>query len=500
MFKLKKIGVKSVGRFGCGIALICGILSGCSTASVFTPYPEQMQKVQQETQAQDYQGAEALLMPQMQSNDWQLYALELGRVQQLAGEYKQSITTFTLVINAVEKQLMAPKVQGAALLATSGSLLTNDNALPYQLKGYEIILLYQYQAMNYLITNNLQAALVCFRRADELQAYLDTLHQKQLAEATAAAEQKQITTPDMSQEAVLQSTFQAASTIKSSYQNALNYFLASFTFAASGNLNDAVVAMQKALETAPDNVFVQTELLQLLEERGGGQDQIDTYLKLFQMKQVPTMPANTGQIVVVLEEGFIPAMQQVSIPLPLPGLNSVQNFVFPAYTNTVSTPNAWQVSLDGKSAQDLAPIMSLEPLAAKALAEEYPIIFMRQALRVMLQAGVVQASENAAQNSANNSSNANNSADSNNAALSANLIGLIATAYSSFMTKADLRSWLLLPADVAVGVYTVPAGAHQFVFNARQNQPVSVKINAGQTALIWVNAQGNALINEVSAF
>ncbi len=464
-------------------------LCACSTSSVITPFPEAMQPVKEATEAENYPLAEKTLMPDLKSHDWQLYALELGRVEQLAGQYQKSIETFTPVINAVEQALLAPKVQGSVLLAESGSLLTNDNALPYTLKGYEIILLYQYQALNYLAVGDTQNALIAFRRADELQDYLQSLHQKEIAEAMNEAESKKLN-PDLSNEAVLQSTYEAAAGVQSSFQNALTYFLASFAFQASGDSNDALVAMKKSLETAPGNSFVQTALLNLLGEEGDQSD-LNQYLKQFNLKVAPTLPSpKNGEVVVMFETGMVPALTQVSFSVSLPGLNSASSFVFPVYPKIQPVLTEWTVSLDGQAAASLQPILSLTPLAAKALSEEYPLIFTRQALRVLIQAGVVAGADEATQN--NNASN-----QSQGAAL---MIGALATAYSSFMDRADLRSWLLLPDYVLVGVYSVPKGEHSLVFNARQDQAVSVNIAAGQTMLVMVNAAGNTLVSHVSEF
>ena len=55
------------------------------------------------------------------------------------------------------------------------AILTNDNVRPYRARPFEILLMYQYQILNYLAIGDLDGALVEVRRA---QLAMERLYQK----------------------------------------------------------------------------------------------------------------------------------------------------------------------------------------------------------------------------------------------------------------------------------------------------------------------------------
>src|SRR5262249_7192612 len=152
--------------------LSCLLITGCSTTTLFTSYPDKMSGNLNQVNQGQYQQCITALTSAQKSNDYQLYAAELGRIQQLAYEYSASTATFMPLMTKVEAEQMEAKIRASRVLANTGSLFVNDNALPYQLASYEVVFLYQYQALNFIAQGNISDALVAARKSNNLQIYL----------------------------------------------------------------------------------------------------------------------------------------------------------------------------------------------------------------------------------------------------------------------------------------------------------------------------------------
>lgn len=455
--------------------LLAGALSGCASGSVWHSYPSQVKPIRQQVQDQLYQMAlkqHAKLKP---GEDAQLWDTEQGRLDQMTGNFKGSQTDYAKAIQSVQQQQLAPKVQIKHILSDTGSLFVNANVIPFRLRGYEIVLLYEYQALNYLMEGDLSDALVSTRRADGEQAFLTQLHAKALLAAKQKAEENDLSFNPQNVKQ-FKATMAVAAKVKSSFQNAFSYYMSAILYEAAGDYNDAFVSIKNALGVDPTNPYIQQKLLEILEERGNSQSQINQYKQSFGMKQPPAVPKNDGQVVIAFDEAWVPLKQQVTVPIFVPGLQQVQTFVFPVYNDKplVSQPLSIQL-LQGKHfipEGNTALVTNVQALAAKALVENYPIIFTEAALRVVAKGAMTLA------------------AGKDNW-----LLGIVADIYSVASNRADLRSWSTLPQDIQVMQMYLPAGQHAISLGYGQQQKrVTFSVPAGKTEFIWVITPGDNII------
>lgn len=98
-----------------------------------------------------------------------LYHFDLGTLYHYKGDYQKSIEHFEKA-EKVYDELFTRSVTNEA-----AAVLTNDNVRPYRARPFEIIVMHQYQIMNYLAQKNVEDALVEVKRA---QIALDALYQK----------------------------------------------------------------------------------------------------------------------------------------------------------------------------------------------------------------------------------------------------------------------------------------------------------------------------------
>ncbi len=475
----------------CTFSLSCALLlSGCaSTPTLFSAYPNKMATNIHDVKQGDYKPAIQALSHEQANNDYELYAAELGRVEQLAGDPSQSSTTFLPLMQKVEADQVQAKIRGSAILADAAALGTNDNAIPYQLSGFEIVLLYQFQALNFISQNNLNDALVTLRKANLAQASLTAEYQSQINAANAQISKNKLDpkfTDGLQKQ--MADTLSASASVKSSFLNAMTYYLFALASEANGNQNDAVVALKQAIGIVPENTFLQTALLQALQAQGGDPSVLQNYLKAFGLKTVPQVPAKSGTLVIWYDQHFIPPLQSFETSLYLPGLNQNATFAFPIYKKVSTAPTALQVNVQtsGQSTPNNLPatqvITNVYGLAARQLQENYPIIFLRQALRLGIQIGVAAPRQN----------------ESQNTQLFADLTASVMSFMSSF---ADLRSWLSLPDNTQIGSYALAPQTYTLQLNNNnQKTQVQVPIASGKTTLVWVTEYGTVLNAKVLSF
>lgn len=156
------------------------IIAGCSTATIFTPYPSKINPLIEEIKTDQFDHALNILDRHREGKDKILYLLERGRVAQIKGDEATSVKDYETVFSAIkileEKALISASDAGAI----TASLLTNENAIPYKADGYERVFLYHFQALNYLANKDIEGAGVEVRLANEEQKLASERHEKEL--------------------------------------------------------------------------------------------------------------------------------------------------------------------------------------------------------------------------------------------------------------------------------------------------------------------------------
>jgi hypothetical protein len=416
----------------------------------------------------------------------ELISAELGRTQQLSNDYSGSTATYMPLMSKVEADQLQAKVTVTGALDTAGSFATNDNSIPYQLASYEIVFLYEYQALNFIAQGDISNALVAARKSNNLQAYLAQNYQKQLAKAQEQAQENKLD-PSKSindQTTQLKSTLAASASVKNSFANAMSYYLSGMLFLATNDLNDATVAFKQAVSIMPNNTFLQNTLLMTMQVQGASKNDISNYQKAFGLKTLPVPPKNKAMVLVMYDQNFVSQRIAVSIPVLLPDLNQTQTLSFPAYPDSPAvTP--LNITANSKALADTQLIVDTNALAAKNLLQQYPMIFVRETLRFLAKSATVAA----VQNNSNGNNNQNNFAS------------ILMQVYDIYSDQPDLRSWLTLPQDTQIGQYTLAPGAYEFQFsNNGLNTTANANLSANHYYLIWVSQYGKEMHAQVFNF
>lgn len=427
------------------LLLACALLlSGCATSSLFNPYPDQASQWKQLVAGGQNEAALARLQKGTQGSDRLLYLQESARVAQIGALPAESRQFFAEVIALYDDQDEQARIRVSSAGGGLGALMVNDNALPYRGHDYERIAAHGLQALNYWQQRDIEGAAVEFRRLTLEQQVAEQRHEREIGRAEEEA--RGSGAPGIedfdSQFAGLNT---AAALVRSSIQNPYFYYLAGVFREGTGNHNDALVDYKKALEITPELALLKTDIERVDRRQRGRRDR------------------DTGQVVIAYEQGFIPPRQEISLPIPtIHGYFAVS---FPTYTDAPLPPRPLQVSADTGARTHTEVIARFDGMAARALREQVPGMLVRQTLRA--------AAKYSAQKKANDE---------------LGLLGALTTQiYNLVSERADLRSWLTLPANAQVARLTLPPGQRQLALSGPGGSAnVEIPVTAGGTTLVRV--------------
>ncbi|NEX76440.1 COG3014 family protein [Aeromonas rivipollensis] len=463
-----------------GLLLAGLLLGGCASRwqDLFVSYSDQMVPLRNQLLL----GHAAEALPKVRESTpgddtYVLDQLERGRIAWLAGQDGVSKQGFAAADSRLAWEENQAKYRLSQGLAQAGSLLTNDQTMAYRAPDYERTMLHHYLALNYLQRGDAEGALVEVRRANQVQeralkARADEVRKakEKSEEAEADGEMRQLMSrgaPELDR---------LIGQVKNGFQNAYTFYFSGVLYEAAGDLNDAWVDYQRGYQIAPDNQSLQDALLRLARLRGSADELKETEKKVG--RKAPPLAKDQGQLVVLFEDGLIPARREIFLPLPIStssGDFRTFTVAVPYYDNRASDTGPLTVSV-GKQAGRTSSLVRLEALAAKDLQERLPGMLTRQALRLV-------AKEQLRRSAAKEGGDVGNI-----------LVGI----FNTLSERADTRSWLTLPAEASSWQGMVPAGEVKLQLGAGSAmRTLPLTVHAGRTTLVWVQRLGAGLSTRV---
>ncbi|MGL6231170.1 COG3014 family protein [Aeromonas rivipollensis] len=463
-----------------GLLLAGLLLGGCASRwqDLFVSYSDQMVPLRNQLLL----GHAAEALPKVRESTpgddtYVLDQLEKGRIAWLAGQDAISKQGFAAADSRLAWEESQAKYRLSQGLAQAGSLLTNDQTMAYRTPDYERTMLHHYLALNYLQRGDAEGALVEVRRANQVQeralkARADEVRKakEKSEESEADGEMRQLMSrgaPELDR---------LIGRVKNGFQNAYTFYFSGVLYEAAGDLNDAWVDYQRGYQIAPDNQSLQDALLRLARLRGSSDELKETEKKLG--RKAPPPAKDQGQLVVLFEDGLIPARREIFLPLPIStssGDFRTFTVAVPYYDNRASDTGPLTVSV-GKQAGRTSSLVRLESLAAKDLQERLPGMLTRQALRLV-------AKEQLRRSAAKEGGDVGNI-----------LVGI----FNTLSERADTRSWLTLPAEASSWQGMLPAGEVQLQLGAGSAmRTLPLTVHAGRTTLVWVQRLGAGLSTRV---
>lgn len=459
------------------------VVTGCAATSTFTAYPHKIHPLQASLTSRTPLDLSQCLLSECQGKDLILYNMERGRYAQIVGKTDVSMADFKTSMEKIrendEKALISASDIGANVAAT----LVNDNAIPYEGEGYERVLLYHYQALNYLKKKDVEGAGVEVRRANAEQNEALQRFEKELEKSREEASEKNVNRGAASRIATQYAQMdEVAGKVKNSFQNAYTFYLSGFVYELLQQPNDAYIDYKKALEIYPENRYLQKDVLRLAAKLDM-RDDLDELNKRFsvdpEQKFVPENASDSGELLVLFEDGFVPEKHEVKIALPID--RNIVSIAFPIYQEKWSAPTPLQLLSRNDLIGSTEPICDIRALAVKALTEKVPILATRQIIRAIAKAvTAAQARKNMG-----------------------DLGQFAANVWNIISESADLRSWLTLPSNVQILRTTLPAGSYKLTLQhsmAGVPTPVNVDIAANGKTILQVTRTGRQMYTSVTEF
>lgn len=446
-------------------------LTGCATSSVFTPYPQQLADVKEELASGQYIAAQEKLSSQRQSADKLLYLMERGRVSQIMGDVSSSIVDFEQAIQQFEAIERKAKITASGAVGQAGALVANDNVTPYVGSAYERIFVHAYQALNYLAKGDLESAGVEVRRANLEQMLALKKYEDELGKLNDGRESKRILNGNSNNGKNRLALSRLSGEIKNSFQNAYTFYISGLIYEALGEENDAYIDYKKALEIFPDNKYVLADVVRLAERLSMKQD-LQRYQEYKALKKSSKMLPNEGRIVVLFEYDYVPKKVEILFPLWVFGV--MHSIAFPSYVEQPYQSKYLSLTVDNENVGDSEKIVDVSALAAKSLEERMPMIMVRQVMRIAAREQLLGRAKNSA----------------------LSFIGSIA---NLLLNRADLRSWLTLPANAQILHVNLVNGSHTIGLQlGKLIESKEVDVVAGQTLILHVIAlNGRLYVNSI---
>ena len=454
------------------IVLLVAMLIGCSSIEIndlFFSYSQQMKQSRSAQLKGEFVKAQtSVISVNSHHNNYGLSLLETARLQFLAKNWLVSQKSFELVYKQVQAQEQAAKIQLSSGLKKASAIVTNDNAIAYEIPSYEQSMLHSYQALNYLYQGNLESALVEVRRANLVQERALKTNETEIYKAQEAMEKKGIHSEQLS--ASYPSMDNLIGQVKNSVQNAYTFYLSGVLYEAGQQPNDAYIDYKRALEIYPNNTYLQQDVLRLAKKLSMFEELSYFEQQFGQYKTVNKK--NTGQVIVIFEQGIVNSKEEVRLNLPIFNTHSpVKFFTFalPVYRGDLPMVTPFTISIDDKSYLSQV-IVRLQSLATKDLQDQLPALVRRQVLRLVAKEQIRQKMKKSGGDVGN----------------------ILASIYNIASEKADTRSWSSLPNNVQIiSVPNIAVGHKKLaIAYAGKKEIVDIEVTQNRTTLINFTAIG----------
>jgi hypothetical protein len=429
-------------------------LNACASSSLFNPYPNQAQEYKQAIINDDYSGVTEKLDKKKQSADTLLYLQESARLNQLAGNTEQSQVEFAGIEKIYQHFDEQARISASDIGAKAASLVSNENAIPYQGAAYERILALQFQAFNYLDKNDAEGAAVEIRRAGFEQRQQALKYDEALSKTQQEAKKQNVDNKSWADDPAFAGMDEYSSALRNSFLNAYTFYTSAAFWEAAKDYNAALIDYKKALEIQPNNK-------QLIED-----------VKRASAKQNGQYKANnnSGSLVILFEEGFVPAKRSISLTLPSFYYDTIFSVAVPYYERAdFPLTETLKITKDKQLMASTELLTDVSALAVKHLKEQMPALVMRQILRARSKYEVQRQAANQSE-----------------------LGGFIATVYNIVSEQGDLRSWLTLPNSLQATRVELSSGTHSLMLN--NNKAIEIDIHPEKTTLLRVIKASNRYI------
>ena len=375
-----------------------------------------------------------------------LYHFDQGALHHYNGKNKESIKHFEKA-EQVYEDLYTKSVTNE-----TAAILTNDNVRPYRARPFEILLMYQYQILNYLAIGDLDGALVEVRRA---QLAMERLYQKDKDKVNDSGWLRYLSAIvyEMSGE---------------QDDAAISYVQAAKAFEESGGqvprevwefITESLVRMDRADELKKFKTPIPQQTLQASDARAKGQELIVIgyagHSPILGEMYLSGTFVSAGALNLTYKDGktgHINTFTLVAPPVAGAGSGTFHvGFSLPQKKPVPQRASLFSVNLDSKLRLSPEKVSDIEAELDRNMKDENSTTMVRTATRVVIRTVAAQKAKSAT--------------NTGNGLL--DLVKNIAVDVGqSQLEQADLRVGLFMPNTICVTRIPVDVGKHQVTVSA----------------------------------
>lgn len=410
-----------------------------AACSVLTPYPQQTANARLSFAGGRFE--EALdRLPAPSGPNTLLLQLERGLVLHTAGRFEESNREWLAAQETLAGFEGRPTISLRSSLEGLGSLLLNDQALPYDGEGFERVLLHAYLALNFAFLGDSNGAWVEARRAYEAQR---------------------------EEERRFETSYET--------QGALALFLSGLMRETDGDLGNAIVSYRQALEKTPDCRALQSDYLRVAEQLGR-EEELTGFRNRFPGLRLDPLWSDpqAGECVLLFQCGLAPI--KVPVELLIPHRDGIARFSAPNYESRPNPVTRLRLLVDGQSAGETDLLEDVEAVARKNLKDRMALVVTKAAARTAGKGYLTHKLQNRYGDWA----------------------ALLGTLFAVITEQADLRAWLTLPRDFQLLRFPLAPGAHHFSIEllgpggtvVGQRDLGSIRLRPAERAILSVRSAG----------
>ena len=411
------------------LSLFC--LASCATALKIQP------QVTALTHSNNYTRAKALLddNPNLYGkNNALMYLLDKGLVLHLSGDYKESIDVFDKAKVRFD-ELYTKSISG--ILST---WLINEYTASFRGEDFERVMITTFQALNYLMRNELDEALVEARDVDVTLSAINSRY---------APKEKNVYKEDAFARLLMGILYEASGTREDINNAFISYVKAAETYENdyARNYNVGIPQILK------ENILAASQFMGLLEfnkyrQKYGG----ISFLSLQEKAQ-------KAEVYLIHYKGSLPVKEESALFIPLPD-GHVVKIAFPQYRRRVAKIGTSLFSAKNSAHEVFQTQAQLgEDISAIAIKNLENRRLRVRAKAIASAAGKYIVEKRQEENIRNRFGDT--AADSFNVA--SNLFNL-------YSVKADLRSWQLLPSEICISRLLLMPGEYSFSLENKDAQ------------------------------
>ncbi len=410
------------------LTLILSLATGCGSLMNYSKKTEQARLSISQGRFED--ALTSFPDKSARGKDEVLIRLERATLFQLMGKYGESSREFELGTAKIREYEEKAFISASRATSQIGSLLLNEQVRPYEGEDFEKVLVHAFDAVNYLMTGDLEGARVEIRNAYQRQNDLKERHEKALEkaekESRGASWQESFQKADNDR---YQELKRRAGNIQSVYQNAFAYYISSLVYELGSEEDEAYIDLKKGIEAAPWSKSIQKDLIRLSTRLGRGED-TEKWQTAYGK---PEKEYGKGvDVFVIFQHGVAPVKEDLSFPIPL-WRGGIAFASLPVYRFVPSSAQGAALTYDGQFFET-SLVSDTDAIASRNLLDKFPVLFAKQVVRSYFKARMT------------------NKLSKDYGAIGA-ITGTIASAVTE---RADLRTWASLPKEIQIVRAYVP--------------------------------------------